>query len=135
MLTEIQLAMNATTFSSAPISGPYSPFNPGLFCNLHAKKRQAQRGISVQALHWVVAYGHCISKQGLCFFVMRNKDLPKGLSPRLLAKVQNLVVVTKPTHFGYLKVITAYKNSGASKAIRKKCDYLATPLTQDYGGY
>lgn len=106
---------------------PTSSTTAPLHFTKHAQKRAAQRGISPAMVDFAMQYGHCISKQGLNFFVLRRKDLPSNLSAKRKERLEGLVVVAAHSmHTGW-KVYTVYRNSEALKAIRKKLNYLSVP--------
>lgn len=92
----------------------------------HAVKRCAQRGISKDQIKIAVDHGKILHRQGFQFFFLRGKDVPSWVDPHALGRMKNLMVVVSPDTTGdpFLTVITAYKNVGALRRVKRKTQYL-----------
>jgi len=117
--------MTTTSSTSSFKNAPFTPFVSGLGVTHHAAVRMQQRAITKMGIHWAVAYGKCVQKQGLCFFILTRKSLPAKLPPKLQKQLLGLVVIAKTKWHGGWIVQTCYRNAGALKSIRKKQKYLA----------
>ena len=81
----------------------------------HAETRMAQRNFNETALSYALEYGIPELKQGLQFYYITQKCLPKGIHPKMKSKLNNMVVVTR-----HGDILTLYKAKNASKYLRKK---------------
>lgn len=88
----------------------------------HAKKRCAQRGIHPGHLSYAKKYGKSLYRQGYIFHVLRNKDIPESIDPHTRGRIKNLVLVTRSAMPDM--VVTAYRNDGAMKHIKRKTQTL-----------
>lgn len=85
----------------------------------HAKIRSAERNIPLSQVEKVIAWGCTEYRAGLCFHLMRTRDLPKEFYKQLKNLV-GLVVITNQEG----KVVTCYKsNPQALHRIRKLKKY------------
>ncbi len=74
----------------------------------HAKKRMAQRNLSLQDVHFVIKHGQELHRAGAVFFFLRKRDIPEKLQvdstyTRLEGTV---VVVSRHTPL----ITTVYRN-------------------------
>lgn len=69
-----------------------------------------------------MTYGELFQKQGMCYFVVREQDLPSYLSPAEKKRLRNLVVITNGKTN---TLVTTYKDRQAIKHIKKKQEWLA----------
>lgn len=83
----------------------------------HADNRIAERNINPTHLMMAMEYGEQFFKQGLVFYAVPDKNIPKELDGKLRFQLNNLVVVLDPNS---AEVITCYKSNNAVKYIKKK---------------
>ncbi|MFU8861974.1 MAG: DUF4258 domain-containing protein [Cyclonatronaceae bacterium] len=84
----------------------------------HAARRCDQRGINRADINIVLQFGVLIHRQGLCFYVLRNKDIPATVNAHRRGRIKNLVVVTPIDDPD--TIITVYRNADAVKHIKRK---------------
>lgn len=96
-----------------------------LILTKHATQRLSQRGIHADDIHLAIDWGLLTRKQGMQFYILTKKRIPKYVAPKHRHRLQNLVVVVgtdkdspKPV------IITAYKNDKAIRKIKKKSTVL-----------
>lgn len=82
----------------------------------HSELRSQQRGLSDDHISFALKYGNETFKQGLVFFVVREKDIPDTLDPKNRKRYKNIVLVTSSDG----GIITCYKSKKAHKAIKLK---------------
>lgn len=87
----------------------------------HSLIRSNQRGISNLAISLAIEYGRCFQRQGLDFFVLGTKSLPKNIENNIKEKIENTVVILTPNN----EIITCYKERNAMRHISKKQKYLS----------
>lgn len=93
-----------------------------LFTN-HAKKRLAQRGISVDAVQFAIDYGKRQFRQGYVFYFLGQKLLPGFVLPADADRLKNILVVCR----GRL-VITAYRNPKGLRHVARKLKFLSVTI-------
>jgi hypothetical protein len=86
----------------------------------HARKRAAQRGISIEMIKAALNQGEVVFRQGLRYFICLEKHLRGLLPPQLLEKYKNTVVILNSNN----EVVTCYKSEKAVSQIRRKNKYL-----------
>lgn len=86
----------------------------------HCETRMAQRGITYENVLMAMEYGRMVFKQGLTFYVVTRRSLPKGMDSSLASKLDNLVIVVS----GDGAIITCYKSKNGIKHIRRKSNHL-----------
>lgn len=87
----------------------------------HSQMRSNQRGIDNLAITLVIEYGKIFYKQGLEFYVVGDKSLPRGIDTNLKKRLQNTVVVlTTDAH-----ILTCYRGNNVMKHIHRKQKYLS----------
>lgn len=86
----------------------------------HSEVRSQQRGLNNDQISFALKYGNEVFKQGLVFFVVRDKDIPDDLNPQNRKKYKNIVLVTSSDG----SIITCYKSKKAHKAIKLKKKWL-----------
>jgi Domain of unknown function (DUF4258) len=87
----------------------------------HALKRASQRGITELMIESAIYYGEQIHRQGLIFFALTAKGIPKDTPVQDVKNLSNVIVVmTEATNV----VLTCYKNAVALKNIKKKSKWL-----------
>lgn len=84
----------------------------------HAQRRCDQRGIGMAEIELVTAHGKVISRQGLLFHVMREKDIPRHLPAAVQGRLKHIVVVLPASEPDL--VLTVYRNAGAMAHIKRK---------------
>lgn len=84
----------------------------------HAQRRCDQRGIRMADIELVATHGKVISRQGLLFHVMREKDIPRQLPAVVKGRVKHIVVVIPAMEPGL--VLTVYRNANAMAHIKRK---------------
>ena len=84
----------------------------------HAQRRCDQRGIGMEEIELVTAHGKVISRQGLLFHVMREKDIPRHLPAAVKGRIKHVVVVIPTSEPGV--VMTVYRNPRAITHINRK---------------
>ncbi len=91
----------------------------------HAKKRAAQRGISIEQIELCISFGERINRTGMEFFCMTKKCLKrlKKVTGAYMGKLQDLIVMTSYEDDGILAVVTVYKNNNGYQTIKKKRKY------------
>ena len=82
----------------------------------HARKRAAQRGISMDMIKAAINYGHLIYKQGLRYYICLENDLLGILPPSLIDHYKNIVIILSDGD----EVVTCYKNEKAFSKIKRK---------------
>ena len=86
----------------------------------HANKRIAQRGIQPDYIKDTVYYGDKIYSHGIIAFVMTDKALRKNIqflhNPE---KTRGVTVITNQSD-SQISIVTAYKNIGSFKKIKKE---------------
>lgn len=89
---------------------------PVIALTKHASQRKSNRGISQAMIDDTIRHGVQIRKQGLRYFVMIAKSIPKNFRAQYKEQVENVVVIVTEDNF----VMTVYKNPKALKNIKKK---------------
>lgn len=84
--------------------------------SFHAQKRASQRGFTYTDILMAMDFAETYSKQGLLYYVVLKKKLPKSVPSKIQEKLNNMVIITN----GEGELITCYKSDKASKNIRKK---------------
>lgn len=87
----------------------------------HSYKRSRQRNISDKDISLAIDYGKAHFKQGMIFYVMGEKTIPKNLNLKRFPK--NLVVIVSGNSNC---LITCYRSKNPYKHIKKKQSHLAT---------
>ena len=90
-----------------------------LVMNTHARKRAAQRNISVDEIAYIKAFGHRYHRAGAIFYYLRHKDIPKydRKNDELMRLAGTALVLTKDGR----EVLTVWHNPQTGlKYIRKK---------------
>lgn len=82
----------------------------------HSEIRSQQRGLNNDQISFALKYGSETFKQGLIFFVVRDKDIPDDLKPQKRKKYKNIVLVTSSDG----GILTCYKSKNGNKAIKMK---------------
>lgn len=82
----------------------------------HCLERLKERSISHRHLLMALEYGEAHFKQGMTFFVVTSKNLPKNLTSFDRYKLENMVVVVSAD----AAIITCYKSPNGLKHIKKK---------------
>jgi hypothetical protein len=92
----------------------------------HAVKRCSQRGITDHQIQVAITYGKLLYRQGFRFYFLRGKDVPPWVDPHTLGRMKNLMVVISPdtAYDPSVTVITAYKNVGALRRVKRKTRHL-----------
>jgi hypothetical protein len=83
----------------------------------HARLRCAQRNLRPERLAYVLRHGTRIRRTGVTFVVLRRRDIP--VADRrcdAYAKLEGTVLLLGRND----RLVTAYRNRGALRAIRKK---------------
>lgn len=88
----------------------------------HSKKRSQQRGFASDLIFTAMDYSVAVFKQGLIFYAVIEKLLPKSMNHELREKLNNLVVVVSQDSN---EIITCYKRHRAIHYINKKPKRLA----------
>lgn len=83
----------------------------------HSKSRASQRAIGYETLLLIMDFGTPFFRQGMVFYTVLKKDLPRGLSPTIKQKIKNLVVVIGSRG---RQIVTCYHNNNSVKYLRKK---------------
>jgi hypothetical protein len=83
----------------------------------HSFSRARSRGISTSDIMMALDYGEVNFKQGLLFYIVKNKNLPFSLDKHIAERLKNLVVVISDKTN---EIVTCYKSKYANKNIRKK---------------
>lgn len=83
----------------------------------HSIARSAQRGISDREIILAMDYGTRFFKQGMVFYAVRKKDLPKDMKHGLREKLNNTVVVMSGDSN---QIITCYRSANAMKHLKNK---------------
>jgi len=81
----------------------------------HSRLRASQRGIDYHTLMHILDYGTPFYRQGLVFYTVFEKDIPKRFSRSLRRKILNLVVLLEGTC-----IITCYRAKNAVKYLKRK---------------
>ena len=87
----------------------------------HSRTRASQRGINDKLIPYVLEFGEFFRKQGLRFYAVAMKHLPKHMDHHLREKLNNLVVVMSGDSND---IITCYKANNAVKHVQRKASYL-----------
>ncbi|MBI4946258.1 MAG: DUF4258 domain-containing protein [Bacteroidetes bacterium] len=82
----------------------------------HARKRAAQRGISIDMIVAAINYGQLIYKQGLRYYICLEKNILGILPPSLIDHYKNTVIILSTEN----ELITCYKNENALSKIKRK---------------
>lgn len=82
----------------------------------HSDVRSQQRGLNDNQISFALQYGKEIFKQGLIFFVVRDKDIPEHIKPQSRKQYKNIVLITSSDG----SIITCYKSKKAHKSIKLK---------------
>ena len=83
----------------------------------HSFQRASQRGLNTNKISIALEYGECFFKQGLIYYVLGERNLPKHLSKCERQQFKNIVVVVAGDEN---KVITCYRSNNPFKNIRLK---------------
>ena len=83
----------------------------------HSQQRSCERSIHDQDLAAVIENGDAIFKQGMTFYVLGEKNIPKDLPLKLQKKVKNLVVVVAGDE---ASIITCYRSKNPFKHLKRK---------------
>ena len=83
----------------------------------HSRSRAGQRAMDYKTLLLILDYGTPFFRQGMVFYTVLIKDLPKEISPALKQKMKNLVVVVGSKG---KQIVTCYHNNNSVKYLRKK---------------
>jgi hypothetical protein len=75
----------------------------------HCLKRLAQRGITHRMLSLCLLYGEEISRHGLNYYYMNDKNIPKSLLASLKGRLKGLVVVCDDRMGSIITVFHGYK--------------------------
>lgn len=82
----------------------------------HAIHRCAQRAITTQMINDTLKYGELIMKQGVRFYVMLEKLIPRELDNKYKDRIKNIVLLVSKD----FSLITAYKEKHAIRVIKRK---------------
>ncbi len=89
----------------------------------HALTRMRERRIDIKAVQMAILYGYAILKQGVTFYVMRKRDIPRYVKRDEVRKMKDLVVVWSNEENA---VITCYRRADGMKYVKRKTDrYIA----------
>lgn len=83
----------------------------------HSLKRAAQRSIDSKTIMQALTYGTPYYRQGMTFYTVLDKDLPKDINHRVREKLHNLVVVLGDKGE---QIVTCYYNNAPVRYIRRK---------------
>ncbi len=86
----------------------------------HARRRCAQRNLSLEAVDYVLANGAAVDRTGVTFYVLRERDLPPA---HLRADAVTKLVGTTLLVARDGALITAYRRPDAYRHARKKAAY------------
>ncbi|HZC05504.1 MAG TPA: DUF4258 domain-containing protein [Ktedonobacterales bacterium] len=90
----------------------------------HARRRAAQRNLTMTDVEYIMLWGHVIYRTGAVFYCLRGRDIPA--QHRHLPRISRLagsVVLTSRDE----EIITLYRNAGALRDIQRKLKYRFTP--------
>lgn len=86
----------------------------------HAQQRCAQRNVSTDVLNFVKQHGRKIRRTGVVFYFLGRRDIPERLrSDDRYARLEGTILLVGADG----RLITAYRNRKAIKAIRRKTKY------------
>jgi hypothetical protein len=83
----------------------------------HAVRRAQQRAICREDIETVVANGTRVHNGGALFVFMGWRDIPVGVAPALRDRLEGITIVMDPVSED---IITAYRNKGALRDIKRK---------------
>ncbi len=83
----------------------------------HSRKRASQRSLSSEAILNVLLHGTTFFRQGMTFYAVKEKDIPKSLHHRMVEKIRIVVVVLG---HNTKSVVTCYYNKNAFKYLKRK---------------
>lgn len=83
----------------------------------HSQKRAAQRSISYKTLMQVLTFGTPYYRQGMSFYTVLEKDIPRDIDHRIIEKLHNLVVVLGSNG---TQIVTCYYNDAPVKYLKRK---------------
>jgi hypothetical protein len=82
----------------------------------HSMQRSKQRGISREQIAIVTEYGTCMHGQGLTYYVLGRKDVPKALQKQA-SKFENTIVIIGENGS---QIVTCYRNRNPFQWIKHK---------------
>lgn len=82
----------------------------------HSMQRSNQRGISKEHIAIVTEYGTCMYGQGLTYYVLGKKDVPKALRKQA-SKFENTIVIIGENGN---QIVTCYRNRNPFQWIKHK---------------
>lgn len=85
----------------------------------HCKERLAQRGINHRLLSLALLYGTEVTRQGLNFYYVLDKNVPSSLPTHMKHKLAQLVVVCDDTIGSVITIYHGYKGLIHIKKKRK----------------
>lgn len=89
----------------------------------HARRRMAQRNLSLSDVGLVLSCGRRMYRTGVKFFFLGKRDLPRGREREFEHLVGATIVAAENC------VVTAYRNAGALSRIKRKLKWrLPEPL-------
>ena len=97
----------------------------------HARKRCAQRNIDEHTVEIVKKHGQKLHRTGVIFYFLRRRDIPPEL--RVHERYRRLEGTTLIVAEDGV-VITAYRNPGALRKIRKKHKYRLVNCEEEEAG-
>jgi len=87
----------------------------------HSQRRANQRGVKISDIKIAMNFTKSFFKQGLIFHVVQKKLIPKDLSPRIVKKIKNLVIIVAGDSG---TIITCYKSENGMRSIKRKSKIL-----------
>lgn len=83
----------------------------------HSRKRAAQRSLSTKTLTQVLTFGTPYYRQGMTFYTVHEKDMPRHINHKEKEKLHNLVVVLG---WNTLQMVTCYYATNSVKHLKRK---------------
>ena len=92
----------------------------------HFIERSSQRNLSENMIQTVIDHGMAYFKQGLIFYVLGDKNVPKEIPVQDRKRYRNIVAVISSND---ATIITAYRSKNPFKHIKKKSNKLYKAAT------
>jgi hypothetical protein len=86
----------------------------------HCLKRSSQRGINISKIAITLQYGQTYFKQGLNYYILGEKDIPKFLKKEKSHLINTVVITAGDSN----QVITCYRSNQPFKKIKIKSNEL-----------
>lgn len=83
----------------------------------HSRKRASQRSLTAAVILNVLLYGTTFFRQGMTFYVVKQRDLPKSLPHWIAEKIRNVVVVLG---HNAKNIVTCYYTKNAFRYLKRK---------------